>query len=249
MPSVAELHGLWQRSLIAWPDGRRDFTTEVRWLQADSAFADLRRPSPVQNFSHVACLEDLSQPDCLWLARQQGFAGRFRFDGRHFEWLRSIDFQPQGPCADAGTLRWEGEVLVEEGRDTEYIEHWHRDPRTAMQPSAAIFLEHSSTATQAILLHVGASFMYARGRTAPLPRGATLTDCLAGAATLNSARSLLDCEISYGSSASGVFQIVASTLPFRIGARLSVDEPWRITASEGTLDTLSAAGVPALRAL
>ena len=30
MPSVADVRGLWQRSLIAWPDGRRDDTTEVR---------------------------------------------------------------------------------------------------------------------------------------------------------------------------------------------------------------------------
>jgi hypothetical protein len=33
MPAVAELRGLWQRSLIVLPDGGRDATTEVRWLQ------------------------------------------------------------------------------------------------------------------------------------------------------------------------------------------------------------------------
>jgi hypothetical protein len=39
--------------MIAWPDGRRDDTTEVRWLQGLCAYADLRRPSPIADFSHV----------------------------------------------------------------------------------------------------------------------------------------------------------------------------------------------------
>jgi|GEM_PF-4485499 len=61
MPAVAELRGLWQRSLIALPDGSRDTTTEVRRLQGMRAYA--------------------TQHDCLRLADQQGFAGYFSFDG------------------------------------------------------------------------------------------------------------------------------------------------------------------------
>jgi len=73
MPAVAELRGLWQRSLIVLPDGSRDTTTEVRWLQGLRAYADLRRPSPIPDYSHVSKLADLTQHDCLRLADQQGF--------------------------------------------------------------------------------------------------------------------------------------------------------------------------------
>jgi hypothetical protein len=77
MPSVADLRGLWQRSMIAWPDGRRDDTTEVRWLQGLCADADLRRPSPIADFSHVYGRADLSLDECAWLARQQGSIAKF----------------------------------------------------------------------------------------------------------------------------------------------------------------------------
>jgi hypothetical protein len=39
------LTGLWRRSLIIWPDGRRDETTDVAWLQGERASIDLRQPA------------------------------------------------------------------------------------------------------------------------------------------------------------------------------------------------------------
>ena len=94
--SVFSLQGLWRRSLLAWPGRPSDTTTSVRWLQGPHAYIDLRQPTPLPDFSQVRSREDLTFEDCLWLARQEGFAGHLHFDGRHFEWVREIDFQQIG---------------------------------------------------------------------------------------------------------------------------------------------------------
>jgi hypothetical protein len=259
MPSVDDLRGLWQRSLIAWPDGRRDDTTEVRWLQGLCAYADLRRPSPIADFSRIRGRADLSLDDCAWLARQQGFAGRLSFDGRHFEWSRSIDIQPKTGWADAGTLEWSGPVLIERGRDVAYTEHWHRDPLAATEPAADVVLREQAVGTHARLLRVGGHFMFARDRAVPLPALQTLGECVAAAATLHHAQALVDCEISFGPVTRGGFRITASSLPYRIGDILgqslmndgigtldrdargnTVDRRWEILGGEGDIGALQA---------
>ena len=239
--ALESLAGLWRRSLIVYPDGRRDTTTEVRWLQGVTLYADIRQPVSHVDFGSVECLNDLSHEDCLQLAAQEAFAGRLGFDGRHFEWARWIDFQPASASADAGSLEWHGEVLVERGRDVNYLEHWHRDA-AATQPCGALELRASGSEVKALFLRVGALFMFARGRTLALPPGRSLRECVADAADVHSARRLIDCEISFGTVDN--FRITASTLPFRRGgswdARLGDD---RIMICER-----SAAGAPHTRA-
>jgi hypothetical protein len=218
--SVTDLLGLWRRSLIAWPGRPSDTTTSVRWLQGPHAYIDLRQPAPLPDFSQVRSREDLTFEDCLWLARQEGFAGHLHFDGRHFEWVREIDFQPAASTADAGSLHWEGDVLIETGRDADYIEHWHRDPAVATTPTSLAGVQDSP----AMLLRVGPNFMYARDRAAPLDKGyRTLAEYLEAAPDLQLARELIDCEISFGTVAESGLRIAASTLPYRIGALLEFE--------------------------
>jgi hypothetical protein len=231
--SVADLQGLWRRSLIAWPGRPSDTTTSVRWLQGPRAYIDLRQPTPVPDFSHVRAREDLSFEDCAWLARQEGFAGHLRFDGLHFEWVREIDFQPPSPSADAGSLRWEGDVLIETGRDADYIEHWHRDPVLATTPANITDLRDalvtSSTPDitgkpKATLLRVGFNFMLARPRAVELQSGyRTLTEYINAAPDLKRAQELIDCEISFGAVEDSGWRITTSTLPYRIGALLELE--------------------------
>jgi allophanate hydrolase len=255
---VTDLKGLWRRSLIVSPDGRRDTTTDVRWLQgADAYYVDLRRPASLPDFTHVAVLADLSMDDCRCLALQEGFAGQLSFDGRHFEWVRHIDFQPKSPNADAGSLTWDDEVLIERGRDAAYVEHWHRDAAAATVPHCAVALREAGTGTGAILLRLGDTFMFARDRAMPLPPQSTLHECVAAAATLQTAQRLVDCEISAGIVGAAGFRITASTLPFRCGHPLeprvlrnglttcdhgaggiTLSRTWNVIDSEGDLDAL-----------
>jgi hypothetical protein len=221
MMSVASLVGQWRRSLLELPDGTRDVTTEVTWLQAHPHFADLRQPAGMPDFSHVAGLDDLTAEDCRWLATQLGFAGFFRRLDDGFEWVRLVDFWPPGPVKDIGRLSWEGDVLVEVGRDAPYLEHWHRDVSRAVVPAASFILSAVETAAPGLLVRVGASFMYARGRAAPLPAGASLAELVAAAPDVQAARVLLDCEISQGVIEDSGWRIVRSTLPYRVGDDLA----------------------------
>jgi hypothetical protein len=221
MQAVSDLAGLWTRSLLRRVDGTEDTTTSVRWLQGERAFIDLRQPATLSSFAHIKSLEDLTTEDCLALATQQGFAGHLAFDGAYFEWHRAIDYQPRSAAADAGALWWEGEILIEQGRDEPYIEHWHRDPAIPATPSLALSLSCPATGAPACFLRVGPFFMFARDRAVTPPPGTRLADGVAGAADIKAARALIDCEISFGHVETG-YQIIASTLPHRVGTALDL---------------------------
>ncbi len=79
---------MWRRSLIIHADGTHDSTTQVRWLQAQTLFVDLRQGTTLPDFLQLRCVNDLTPADCTQLAAQEGFAGRFGFDGEYFEWQR-----------------------------------------------------------------------------------------------------------------------------------------------------------------
>jgi hypothetical protein len=239
MMGVQELGGLWTRSLIAWPDGRLDTATSVAWLQGPSAFADLRQPPHAADaYSGAANLAGLTMGDCMLLARQQGFAGRLVRRAADFEWQRMIDMQPRTAARDIGTLAWQGDVLVEEGVETAYTEHWHRDA-TPHGPAAAWFLRGVEDGRLASLIRAGDWFMFARDRAVPAP-GADLAQAVAGAATLAAAQALVDCEISLGHITRHVWRIRRSSLPYRVGAAFSLQEGrWEITEAEGDIAALA----------
>jgi hypothetical protein len=241
--NISTLTGLWTRSLLVQPDGSRDETTAVAWLQGPSLYIDLRQPAGRPDFSHVRSLADLTATDCAWLATQQGFAGVLRQDGEFFEWVRELDFQPPaGP--DAGRLFWHSGILVETGRYADYLEHWHRNP-AALSPNGALRLL-GPDGRPGMLVRTGDIFILARARHPDLPlTGTSLGECIAGAASLRDAQALLDCEISQGRITNNLWRITRSTLPFREGTlviasitdkTLQLDgAPWRILAQEGTL--------------
>jgi hypothetical protein len=235
--------GMWRRALIVHADGARDATSQVRWLQAQRLFVDLRQAATLPDFLKLRCLNDLGAGECVQLALQEGFAGHFNFDGEFFEWLRLIDFQPRGRLADAGRLWWEEEVLMEAGRDVPYVEHWQRDPTVVTRPLVALRLRDPQANTAAIAIQLGTVFMYARDRQVELPSGTSLADCVAGASSLAAARAMLDCEITLGSAAFGANVILASTHPWR------VSEYFQIECADSTVSIrdVDPAGHPVVR--
>lgn len=119
------LVGVWRRRLIAFPDGCEDRTTTVFWLQTRSTFADIRLPQ------ESLALSKLSRPALPTealpvLARQDGFAGHTTLDGDLCTWHRWISYRPPGPTPDAGRLRLEGGLLIEDGVHADYREDWER---------------------------------------------------------------------------------------------------------------------------
>jgi len=122
---MTECAGLWRRTLLIDAEGSHDASTGVAWLQGITAYVDTR-----------------------------GFAGRLSQHDDVFEWQRLIDVEPPGPHPDAGRMRWEAGVLIEEGVHEDYTEHWVRQDGAAV-PCWGIFAE------EAILLRAGALFGWA----------------------------------------------------------------------------------------
>lgn len=219
-PSLETMPGLWRRSLLAWPDGRRDTTSFVNWLQGPGLYLDLRQPEGRPDFTGETSLSALTPDSMMWLAAQEGFAGELVEEDGWFEWRRDIDFQPKAIYSDIGRLWIEGDVMVEEGKDIPYIEHWHREPIGSM-PLWAARLEDRETGQKGAIARMGSLFMIARERYCAVPEGLTLAECVAGAPDMARAQEFLDCEISQGAVTSRGWFVQRSSLPFREGKPLA----------------------------
>lgn len=242
MVEVKDTLGLWERSLIAWPDGREDRSTFVAWLQGPTLFADLRQPADRPSFDDVACLNDLDVRHFNWLSRQEGFAGIFVPSGDAFEWRRAIDFQCPSDAADAGYLSFADGVLIERGRDVPYIEHWHHTSPN-LNPHFAIRMRDEA-ALDGFLVRVGEIFMYVRNRAIGLPHGGSLSE-LVKTSPPDIARALLDCEISLGRVRDEKWLIGRSSLPFRVGTDLAPEVI--VDGNSLTIHDVSSAGEPFAR--
>lgn len=243
---------------MVWPDDVRDTTTAVYWVQGPTLYADLRQPTDMPDFRGVRGLKGLKPAHLRWMARQEAFAGRLAFDGDSFEWIRLINLHPRAALPDAGRLRFDGEILVEEGRDSPYYEHWHRVTAPDVRASAAL-LKDAASDRLGLLVRAGEAFIFARDRGETLMDLTTLEDALAGCADERAARDLMDCEVSFGSIGARGWRIERSSLPFREGHRLDPVEAadgadlmtedvdgdgratrrrWAIVESEGDLSDL-----------
>ena len=126
-------------------------------------------------------------------------------------WHRAFDYQPDTGRQDRGHLAFEDDVLVERGVEAPYFEHWMREPRT--EECMALSLMADAPSRTGCLILAGEAFMFARSRSAKLPPGADLTECLKAAGSLAEAQDLFDCEISFGRVRDHEWRIERSSLP------------------------------------
>ncbi len=215
--AVADLLGTWRRTLLQDEHGRQDRTTDVAWVQGPSVFGDLRQPASLDPIQ-ATCLRHLSRDEAVLLAQQEGFGGILIRQADHFQWTRSIDYQPKSARLDRGALAWQGDTLVETGYDVAYIEHWRRDAGQASRAGAA-HLVNVATGVAGLLVHADERFAFIRDRAVPLAEATPLSQLVRAAPSTAAMQDLVDCEISMGSTDD--WRIERSTLPWRVGAALA----------------------------
>lgn len=214
--TLADLAGLWRRTLITWPDGRSNAATDVFWLQGPRFVADLRIPPGRPDRGTASCLRQFDWDMLRFLARQEGFIGHLDVTNAIGHWHRSFDYQPDNGISDRGSLEFAGGILIERGIDLPYIEHWARQSPQS-EPVMALALTTEAALPIGCLIASGTSFIYARSRVSPLPRNTTLQQLVAESDSIEAAQDLFDCEISFGRIRGDRWQIERSSLPFREG--------------------------------
>ena len=219
MDDSRAFQGMWRRLLIAQPRMPVDTHTYVTWLQGPEFFGDLRQPVGALAGVQASCLAELRAEEARLLAVQAAFAGSFVVTGDEAEWVRAIDFHPPALLRDRGRIVSEGDLLIEYGVETEYVEYWQRGPTAPNARYAAARLCSVEDERAAYIVQCGRHFLYARDRSVRLNRGDDLTGLLDGA-DADTARALIDCEISIGAITAEGWRIDRSTLPWRAGALL-----------------------------
>lgn len=225
------MRGLWHRTVYRCANEVLDTSTEVFWLQGPRIFADIRQPVKRASFAGVSCLRDLNADHLAWLGLQNAFAGTLELNGTVAWWQRTIDLQPQGPFEDRARLQQTNDVLDEYGTEMPYYERWERR-NLSMSPCWGLRLASGVDGRCGFLVRAGDKMMFARGRTSPLAPGATLTEALDTAATLEEKQNLLDFEVSLGRVVADdrEWMIERSTLPFKAGRSWSIR---RLDAAKG----------------
>lgn len=242
-PVPDHYRGVWQRRLLETAH-LRDVTTTVFWLQTGTWHADIRIPADRPDFSGIQAFSECSAQQRDWLVRQHGFAGVTQVDGEPAReicrWHHLLDFHPPRAEADAGVMQFGPEFLTETGLDEQYLEHWYLLPDSVDGFAALQLLDaDGAAATPAQYLLVAGSYvMTVRNRTPDWPArmqpGTLLT---ADAASVQPA--LLDFDISFGRRTNNGWQVLHSTLPWRVGQSVSV----RMGAAQGDRLALTVEGV------
>lgn len=132
LPPVPQAYrGLWERTLIerdCAAGAGKEQDERVFWLQTENWHADLRIPLERPAFTNIDTIDDCSDAQLGFIARQEGFCGLTKVEGSVCTWLRIHDLQP-GTALDVGRMSSaEPDFIVETGISRDYLEHWRKVP-------------------------------------------------------------------------------------------------------------------------
>jgi hypothetical protein len=198
-------------------------------MQTHRNHADIRIPASRPDFSGCQNLQDCSIEQLRWLATQQGFAGITQVQSRLCQWQRELDFQPSNGARDIGEMVFaDADTMLETGVDAAFFEIWKKVEQSHLYLNTHQFrgANRHGVTISARLLRAGSQFAYVRPRSVAIPGAASLIDAIDTHRPSHEAlMDWLDFEISFGEVLDEEhFQILHSTLPFREGCRLDVDE-------------------------
>lgn len=209
-----ELLGCWQRQWIEFADGTQDDTSFVVWLQLPSLMADVRLSAAALA---LAGRSSFSMDELLVLAESDSSSGTTvctpLIDGTATaEWRSNVGFQPVSAFPEPGLLEWsaDGTVMMERAPSGAYIEEWH------LLPESRGPLTHSVLDDGSEHYRAGAVGVLVRDRPSPVPSVPRLTS-LTDRTALEAA---IDCEFSFCQLSGGVWTVMHSTIPTRVGVNL-----------------------------
>jgi len=218
-----QLRGLWHRKAMIFPDGTRDETTEVFWLQTGRLFADLRVPVDRPAARGRTGLVEFTDEELIALARMQGFGGELEVHGDFCRWRREIDFQPPGAPPDEANYTFERDILVETGIHAAYREDWERRTPIGADLSAFRLVEDGGREGRGgILVLAGDYFLLIEDRRGALPEAeslAALVERDLADGDRQRAIERLDMRIAFG-TIDPEWVISASTFPWLEGTSL-----------------------------
>jgi len=193
------LLGAWKRTSIVNEDGSSDTDSIVVWLQLESAMVDVRIPAEMDD--PLACEASTGHTTCTPV--ETGLDGIRRATAEwHTRGPRDIAIHPVSAFPEPGLLEWneDGSVMIERAPSGAYVEEWHRLPGSTER-----LAEHQ--------VDIG-NRIYLAGDLAVV---VTDTRC--------ETQSPFDVEFAICEPDAGNknWQIVASTLPGRIGEGISVN--------------------------
>lgn len=230
MRAQAPWPGRWQRRLLTIPGQADDTSSLVIWLQTAHLYADLRVPTGRPSFEGATALAECSDAQLAWLATQQGFAGTLEVYGDLYAWRRDIDFQAPAAVPDVGRMRPTGDCVIETGVHAEYLEEWLHTPAEEHELAATRLLvagaAHEAAWWPGIAVGVGDECLLVLGRRTPPAQLPGLFAAAFGARERDALVAVLDCEISClrRDWNAECWRVVASTLPWREGLELAVED-------------------------
>jgi hypothetical protein len=244
-PVPNELTGLWHREAISFPDGRRDISTRVFWLQTRGLFADIRIRADRPRRVEASGFADYDDAELIKLAAMNGFAGAFEVDGGFCRWRRRLDFHPPGGPPDEANCVLDGDLLIETGTGGDYQENWrHATPPGAAVTSFELAEDAAQPGRAGMLVLAGDHFIQIVDRPEPLPEGASLAtlvraDLEAGARDRAIGR--LAMKIAYGRIERG-WEVALSTFPWLESTPLFAGRDCRFDAGAGMVEVAGGTG-------
>lgn len=219
-----ELTGLWRREVITTPNGYRDATTRVFWLQTSSWYADIRVQADRPKRKGATGFADYNDAELIAMAAVQGFAGELSAAGSVCLWRRDLDYQPPNGSLDEATFAVKDGVMIEDGIHSAYQEIWRQEA-----PAAAPLLAYRLAGeTKGLLVIAGEHFLEIRDRAVPLPPAESLTAYMTetlGAGNREAAIAALSMRICHGRAAGAARLVTLSSYPWLEGTDLGAVDP------------------------
>ena len=227
------MFGCWHRSWIKFADGTFDDTSTVIWLQTESHMVDVRINGDRLDMSNRSGLGECSLDELRAIAESDassGFtecgpaiAGADGIRAATATWNtrgHGVNFQPVSAFPEPGWMTWNADatVMTERAPSGAYVEEWRLVPGSRDELS----VNHDGVVATYRACDVA---VLVRDRAVPVPRLARLSELLEEyVADRTVIEELLDCEFSVAERSGSKWAITASTLPWRQGEMIDVDQ-------------------------